>query len=520
MKRVLSAALAAMVSVTMASSALAAQWQPAITPNGTNVMFNDSNESQYSHSWFYIVRKNKDGGGNASSGCLTFGSGPCDPAIHKDFEFTALQVFPMCKEADQEMCIEQVNIYKDGSAPTQGKFVGELAGNSWPANAKYNLPASSPGLVFESSDVTSPSGATKYVVSATANLNFNFKTSKFEMFKFSMGVSPFTTATENQSATEFRQIAPGTPLTGPVANPGNYLDGEVQLARRDLSPEAGKKLVYEDFDPETRVGLKLRLPSEAFGWFSGRVNDPTFNLQPISKTANRLSIDAKALNTHRLSAFVPSGTVTPSMRFLGIKNDGGNGGIGIETGSALNWMSELRTFAKDKDSGSTTDWNIRMSPAVGNCFPKNTFSGLASSNAVAFSWDPPVYQNGFLDYKVAGMHYASDGQVAKGTYDLVIRASILRCLYNLPNVPISATLSVVDTASGDVEYAVATVSQSGDWLKLRATNFTFSNKTMRLKITPTIKLKSLTCVSTKNPKLTKVVTGTNPKCPTGYKVKG
>lgn len=520
MKKVISAALSVVLSLGIASSALAAQWQPTFPSGGQTVAFTDSNESQFSHSWINIIRKNLDGGGNGGSGCISFGAGPCDPSLHKDFEYIALQTFPMCKNDAQSMCLEKVNIYKDGSAPAEANFSGEVLGNSWQENSKYGLPASSPGLIFDVPSISTPSGTTKYIVAATANLKYNFDTGKFEMFKFSVGVSPFTTAASEHSSPEFVKVPTGTPLRGPVAKPGNYLDGEYWLSVRDLTPQIGQKLVYEDFNPDTRVGLTLRMPSNSYGWFSGRVSDPNFNMQTISKTSNRLMVDAKVLSVHRLAVFLPRGVVTPSMEALSWQNNGNNGGGGIETGSALNWMSELRNYASDKDSSSTTDWNLRSSPVDSACFPKNTFSGLASSNAIAFSWDPPVYKNGFLDYKVAGMHYTSDGLVAKGTYDLVIRASILRCLYGLPNVPISATLSVVDSASGDVEYAVATVSQSGDWLKLRATNFTFSNKTMRLKITSTVKVKSLTCVNSKNPKLTKVVKGASPKCPTGYKAKG
>lgn len=520
MKRMFLAFLSFALSISVGNSAMAAQWQPDWKQGGTTIAFTDSNESQYSHSWITIGRKNIDGGGGSSSGCLNFGSGPCDPALHKNFEFTALQVFPICKNESQGMCIEKVSIYKDGAKPVEAKLSGELIGNSWQANSNYALPASSPGLIFDVPEVTAPAGTTKYLVAATANLNFNFQTGKFEMFKFSIGVSPFTTATLDQTAPEFTQIPSGTRITGPVANPGNYLAGEYAMSRRDLVPEVGKKLVYEDFDPTTRVGLTLRLPNEAYGWFSGRVDDPAFNLEPISKTVNRLSIDAKALSSHRLAAFVPQGTVTPTMKVLGLQNTGGGEGAGIETGSALGWMSELRSIANDKDSGSTTDWNLRSSPVEGRCFPKNTFSGLASSNAVAFSWDPPVYKNGFLDYKVAGMHFTAEGQVAKGSYDLVIRASILRCLYGLPNVPLSATLTVLDSQSGEVEYAVATVSQTGDWLKLRASNFTFSNKTMRLKVSAVAKIKTIVCLNTKNPKTTKLVTSMNPKCPVGYKLKG
>jgi hypothetical protein len=90
---------------------------------------------------------------------------------------------------------------------------------------------------------------------------------------------------------------------------------------------------------------------------------------------------------------------------------------------------------------------------------------------------------GFLNYQVGGMHYLPGGEdLATGTYDLLMRSSVARCFYNLGNIPISAKVSVINE-KGTREFATTTVSEKKGWLKLSATGFTYSKKTIKVKIT-------------------------------------
>ncbi len=94
----------------------------------------------------------------------------------------------------------------------------------------------------------------------------------------------------------------------------------------------------------------------------------------------------------------------------------------------------------------------------------------------------PEYKNGFLKYTVSGMHYEPDGFTeVLGTYDLVIRSEVARCLYGFPKVPLSATVSV--TGAGSKNIATTVVSEKNGWLKMAAYGFTFSKKTIQVKIT-------------------------------------
>ena len=96
---------------------------------------------------------------------------------------------------------------------------------------------------------------------------------------------------------------------------------------------------------------------------------------------------------------------------------------------------------------------------------------------------------------------------------------------------------VTKSDGGTSNVATELISMSDGWLKLSAKNFTFSDPTIRIKLTqevtapvaaatptPSIlaptkvvpKKISITCIKGK---IKKVITGTKPVCPSGYKKK-
>jgi hypothetical protein len=61
------------------------------------------------------------------------------------------------------------------------------------------------------------------------------------------------------------------------------------------------------------------------------------------------------------------------------------------------------------------------------------------------------------------------------------------------------------------------VGEKDGWLKLAAYGFTFSNKTIQVRLTQ--KRTTITCVSLSKPTRTQKVSGFSPKCPKGFKRK-
>jgi hypothetical protein len=127
----------------------------------------------------------------------------------------------------------------------------------------------------------------------------------------------------------------------------------------------------------------------------------------------------------------------------------------------------------------------------------------------------PKFTRGFLNYKVAGMHFEGDGTTeVLGSYDLVMRSEVARCLYGFSKAPVSATITIA--GDGDRNIATTVVGERNGWLKLAAYGFTFSEKTIRVKLTQPRRT-TINCVSTSAPTRTTKVSGTNPKCPSGFR---
>ena len=171
---------------------------------------------------------------------------------------------------------------------------------------------------------------------------------------------------------------------------------------------------------------------------------------------------------------------------------------------------------------------------IATCINKTSnLAGLVTTNAAEYIDGPPVFENNTLDYKVAATHFEKDGTtVFQGTYDLLMASSVARCIYGFTNAPIKATISVTNDTGG-ASVASTVINEANGWLTLGAYGFTYSNPTIKVKLTqdaPVVetpatattpaatvaKKITITCVKGKT---SKTVSGVKPICPSGFKKK-
>ncbi len=136
-------------------------------------------------------------------------------------------------------------------------------------------------------------------------------------------------------------------------------------------------------------------------------------------------------------------------------------------------------------------------------------------------------------------HFTNTGEVFTGTYDLVMRSAVARCIYGFSSAPVKASISVV-SATGSPEVATTVVGEKDGWLHLSANGFEFSAPTIAVNLTQDAPVvvpppaapvantpvtpkvvtpqKKASIVCTKG-KMSKTISGITPKCPAGYKVK-
>jgi hypothetical protein len=185
-------------------------------------------------------------------------------------------------------------------------------------------------------------------------------------------------------------------------------------------------------------------------------------------------------------------------------------------------------YVGDKATALPSFWSARtLTPDEMNnsnrCFSDNSkITGIVTTNSTQYSAGPPTLNkaSGTLDYKVASPHFGTTGDVFKGSYDLVMRSDVARCVYGFSKAPINATISVT-SADGTPQIATTIVGEKDGWLYLQAKNFEFSAPTVTAKLTqdaPAVVskqvVKKITCVKGKVSKV--VATAT---CPSGYRKK-
>ena len=524
-------AIAVLMTISVSTTAQADQWTPSRLErpaSTTRVNLIDSNVAVSQVSRIGIVRE----GVGVLSHCKSFGVAPCtiDTARSPGFRFIADILLPFCESTSSQFCVKDLATYQAGMDPTPAKYLGESVGPTITAQPEFLLPAGGGTLLFEAPTTQHAGGMRTFGVRARLFLDFDEQSAKFRFNGFDLIVQPYTERTTNTSAIRLEEINPSEPMPDGVhPNARSWRANEWRLVGdQSLAWNSGSTVgIAEDFAEDTRVRATVRIPSDAGGWFSGRLKDPVISLNPIDSMVNELTIDALSLTIPRLTADVPNDKHTPQMRALGMSpNGGGNIESGFDTG--VDWVEELRPFVNDRAVGTTNVWVLRRSPVYNQpCFRNDKVGGLVTTNATAYSWNPPAFKDGFLDYKVAGLHLMPDGSVTQGTYDLILSSDVARCIYGFSKAPISATISIVGEGGENRTVATTVVSEKDGWLKLAAYGFTFSSPTVRVKLTQPEVTPAIPAVTPKAPvkkaivcvkgKVTKKVTGTNPKCPSGFR---
>jgi hypothetical protein len=223
-----------------------------------------------------------------------------------------------------------------------------------------------------------------------------------------------------------------------------------------------------------------------------------------------------------------------------------DGAAGMYSGSVgaieeyLDWQKYLGESALLKEEG----WTISSTTVEsgGQCGLQSGLQGVVASNASAYSPGAPAFnkESQTLDYKVAAPHFAPDGKTENiGTYGLSMRADLVQCLYGVTEVPSRVEVTITNATNGESKGSTVELFRNGNWVYLSAEGFTYSSPTLKVKLVQEKKVeaaapatntvqsnaavgakvatkKSISCVKGK---IIRKITGTNPKCPTGFKKK-
>jgi len=460
-----------------------------------------------------------------------------------NFNMIATAILPMCSTEKEENCIESLEIAYGNEEFSKAKFLRQLQ-TEYTINPdpNTNFPGGSSIGLWDDSPIKG-SKSLSYVTNVSYELNQNAG-GKFNINGINFVIKPYVEASGNYRA-------PYYDVQNTSYNSASFKN------IKEAWTENGRAGIQKQFPMDSKFRLKVRTTNTVSGWFKGRIKDPEVSITNFSSKNNVISIEGSPVKVPTF-AYTKNGSQLSPLEAKWQQNNGGLGDLAGGTGlytpansdqyDIFEYIDYFRPLAEDKVVSYYTLWSMNSTTWGNNNFCLRDTSrvlGVVSTNAMGYNGNSPEYIDGTLNYKVAGMHYEPDGKnLVEGTYDLIMRSDAARCLYGFTNAPVQATISV--TGDTEQKVAVTSMTEKEGWIKLSAYGFNFSSPTIKVKLSQvqpeqpkvevtkvesqpapsvtdaaspqTVVLKKKTITCTKG-KVTKKVSGVNPKCPTGFKKK-
>ena len=511
-----------------------------------------------------VIRKDKN-----DVGGMYLCSSMDDPECAKGAYVNAQLLLPPCSNATQRMCVEALAL-ATGTAPLENaKLEREVAGPRTPADPVTGLPAGGGPSLWSSPTVANKAGTKTYGVSVRVMYSQNREGSgsaskrnaPISLQSMRVDVFPVEVISGDYSPLEtYASVNPDGGATYGVRASGNSKGFYSDAAWLD-DGSYGKSV---DFADDTRAALTLRMGSEMTGWLYGRLKDVKVDVTPLDNRFNKITIEGAPVaapgaygiikkselkNYPAIDARIRLGS--NDFGYNEMVNSPGSRGLGYSPVGNFTDFAAFEPILKTMP-GARAQWLIQSGASANGyqpqvtekCFQDKTkLLGIVTTNALIYENGAPEFKDGTLNYKVAGLHHLADGvTLTRGTYDLAIRSETARCVYGFSNAPFQASISVIGSDGQEQTIATESVREDAkrEWLFLSAQNFTFSSPVIKVKLTqektltpakptngsasnanttaaPAAKKASTKSISCVKGKLVRKISGTNPKCPAGFK---
>ena len=457
-----------------------------------------------------------------------------------------LSSLPKCDSVNSINCISGVYAVSSTGVRTEGTFqkmIVEKGATDYAADSSINLPiGQGQGAIWRIPGVKGADNTESYFVGAILRSGLDKRagskigSNKFAPFSFASAISPVV-----EKLGSFGPNAASGSADTPTGFGSGVGNSSGEPWEDCVVTDQGICYYPKNFPDGYRFGISIKISSKITGWFHGRISEPIITTS-TSSAGQVINIEAVPVQVPTLWEKVATTDISDELRtFLSSGGFFGNGqgyympgNSGPESfGMTAPWIKIL----KDKATTSNSYWSVRTllgegSDQVYRCARNSSeVTGVVTTNSLVYSAGPPEFnkEEQTLDYKLLSPHYAANGEVAKGSYDLLLRSDVARCIYGFSKAPISASISVL-SADGTAQVSTTLLNEKNGWLTLSAKNFTFSSPTVRIKLTQEVeptptpsatpktisKAVTITCIKGK---ATKKVTAVKPKCPTGYKKK-
>lgn len=503
-----------------------------------------------------------------------------DPRCTSDNSYQA--VLPFCASATEIYCTLDVGIINAAGVKTSAVFSRYFpikAQNQFIGDSAKNLPSGVAGSFF-----TLPSavheGGELYYLSTVMNgygRNGTHTLTDFSVKLYPVKLEPASgLCGDDCSDTGWGLVKGGTGGGNPNGKDSWVRKGPGLSGNNFCVATSAKESLCAQryaFPAGLRFYVSVKTRQLPTGWLHGRLNEPDIKISTESDIST-IEIQGSAMAVpvvYKMYRYpempeplkseydVTTGAFKKDPAFIANPNNYVQGGRSAEnpdplkrniihspiasSGAGMEQLKLWLPYVEDRATALLSYWSARslneseMADA-NTCFKDSkSVTGIATTNSTQYSAGPPAFNKseGSLNYQVAAPHFATDKSEFKGSYDLIIRSDVARCIYGFSKAPINATISIT-SADGTPQIATTVIGEKNGWVYLRAKNFGFSAPTVSVKlnqeeevvVTPTptttptpsasakpaAKAVTINCIKGKT---SKKVTVAAPKCPAGYK---
>lgn len=497
--------------------------------------------------------------------CQKIGDAGCES--DKYFQYNAL--LGLCDSTLITNCVAEVFATNSAGKRIVGKFVENFPGKTsytYPGDASVGLPTGASSFIVDFPEMPH-AGGTTYLVVAYMQGARGFGQAKFELENFNSAIFAVSKVSGSFSMPRPEMnIRPDHKLGGRQLTAGGFSsDQSVNRRSACVKTAPTECAVAWPMPLDVSFGYTLKMTEKIKGWFHGRLFDAQAEIISSPDGEQLLTVQGKpslipgifawfrkdAYPAPLKNYYATQSEVSVNTNGLGWPSNSGinNGpdglpysimkeGFGYDEGG-FREVSAWIDAVGDKATYAQSVWSVRSMEGqqYEACMKgSDSLSGIVTTNSTMYIGSPPVFNQveQTLDYKVMSPHYLPDGSEFKGSYDLLIKSDVARCVYGFSDAPISASVSII-SSDGTSQVATTVVGERGGWLTLAAKGFTFSAPTLRVKLSQaapvavveaapvqapakvqTPKKKTISCVKGKT---VKKVTAVRPACPAGFKKK-
>lgn len=452
----LASALALTTGVATTSAANAAVWQPTAASQLDSTSFSVTAEDNFASTQGYSTLYN-----DASDAlCVILGEGACSAITTGSFSGT--YIMPVCESAAQILCLEAVNIYKQGSSAAKAELIKQVDAPLTNVVAGSKLPKGGATTLWNAPSAPNASGATTYAVSVEVDVAI--KKGVVTARGFAATVKPYSNKADS--------YAKGTKLVGSGLNAfvADFSDSKCAYTEDGICGE------LQDFSLDTRVGLTFRIGKSTNTFYSGRVKSPVLSIANAARAGyQKVSLNAQPVLVQGLSQKFAL-TNAPAGLDVG-------GAPRAKTDYALSSTADvnaLRSATGNKASGARTYWSFNNQDETmvnlgvsTKCRAAAGVKGIVATDALIADAFNPVKVGTTVKQTINSFGLNADGSQALGNWDLVLANDYARCAFGLAKTgAIKVKPTALAAAKGPGFRATSTSTRA--WATVAVRNIKFA----------------------------------------------